>query len=272
MSQSLFSEDLEQAASRDEDFLELAKKQGISQEEALKQVREASIKLSKKRIEGLVGRDELIIQAVSALDELNDTINLLANRLREWYGLHAPERFDQLSSPEQYVRSVQSRDGGSEMGIELKEKDYLVVERQAKTLSVMMDERKALEKYLEELVGELAPNLSEIAGHNLSARLIAKAGSLKRLARQPSSTIQVYGAERALFKHMIKGTPCPKHGLIFQHPSIMGSKKSLRGKLARALAGKLAIAARIDYYSTELNPDLMEDWESRLSEIKGEKR
>ena len=95
---------------------------------------------------------------------------------------------------------------------------------------------------------ELAPNLSSLAGSVLAARLISRAGGLRRLAGMPSSRVQIMGAEKSLFKHLKGHAPSPKHGIIYRHPAVIGSPKRLRGKVARALAGKLAIAARLDYF------------------------
>ncbi len=92
------------------------------------------------------------------------------------------------------------------------------------------------------------PTLSALAGELLGARLIALAGGRDRLARLPSSTIQILGAEKAFFGFRKTGKGMPKHGIIYQHPMIRGSPKGSRGKIARAMAGKLAIAARVDYY------------------------
>jgi nucleolar protein 56 len=94
----------------------------------------------------------------------------------------------------------------------------------------------------------LAPNLKNILTAIIGARLIAKAGSLLRLAQMPSSTIQIIGAEKALFRALKTGTRPPKHGLIFQHPSVNSAPKWQRGKIARALSAKIAIAVRIDVY------------------------
>ena len=85
-------------------------------------------------------------------------------------------------------------------------------------------------------------------GANLSARLISLAGSLEKLSIMPASTIQVLGAQKALFAHLTDGAPPPKHGIIFQHPFIRGNKKKNRGRVARALSGNIAIAARADFF------------------------
>ena len=85
----------------------------------------------------------------------------------------------------------------------------------------------------------------------LGARLISLAGSLEKLAEFPSSTIQVIGASKALFKHLRARAPSPKHGIIYSHPLINTAPWWVRGKIARAVAAKLSLAARIDFYSGE---------------------
>ena len=116
---------------------------------------------------------------------------------------------------------------------------------------------------------EVAPNVTALVGPLLGARLLSLAGSLEELAKLPASTIQVLGAEKALFRALRTGGKPPKHGVIFQFPEIRRSPRWQRGKIARALATKLAIAARVDYFTgryigDELKKKLME----RIDEIK----
>ncbi len=117
---------------------------------------------------------------------------------------------------------------------------------------------------------EVAPNLKAlVGGAKLAARLMSLAGGLKELAMMPASTIQVLGAEKALFRHLRTGAKPPKHGVIFQYPAINRSPWWQRGKIARALAGKLAIAARVDYFSGEyIGEELKKELEQRIQEIK----
>ena len=116
---------------------------------------------------------------------------------------------------------------------------------------------------------EVAPNIRGLVGPLLGARLISLAGGLSRLARLPASTIQVLGAEKALFRALRTGGRPPKHGVIFQYPAIHRSPRWQRGKIARALAAKLAIAARIDAFTGEYKADeLKEELEKRIEEIK----
>jgi nucleolar protein 56 len=116
---------------------------------------------------------------------------------------------------------------------------------------------------------EIAPNLESIAGATIGARLIAKSGGLKELANLPASTIQVLGAEKALFKHLKYGTKPPKHGILFQHPLVHSAPKWQRGKIARLLANKISIAARADYFSQkDIRDILRRDIDKRVEMIK----
>jgi len=116
---------------------------------------------------------------------------------------------------------------------------------------------------------EVAPNIRALVGSLLGARLIALAGGLTSLAKLPASTVQVLGAEKALFRSLRTGTRPPKHGIIFQHSIIHEAKRWQRGKVARALAGKLTIAARIDAFSGKYGGDALKiDLEKRIDEIK----
>jgi nucleolar protein 56 len=114
----------------------------------------------------------------------------------------------------------------------------------------------------------VAPNIKAMLTASVGARIIAKAGSLSRLAVLPASTIQVLGAEKALFRALKTGTRPPKHGLLFQHPLIHAAPKWQRGKIARAVASKVAIAARIDVYRhAEKDLSISKRLDSRIAEI-----
>jgi nucleolar protein 56 len=117
-------------------------------------------------------------------------------------------------------------------------------------------------------MNEIAPNLSELAGPLLGARLIAISGGIEKLAKMASSRIQVLGAEKALFRALRSGARPPKHGIIFQHPFLHEAKRSQKGKVARALAGKIAIAARMDAFSGNFSGDTLKtDLEKRIEKI-----
>jgi nucleolar protein 56 len=126
-----------------------------------------------------------------------------------------------------------------------------------------------LEKYINESMKEVAPNIQCLVGSLLGARLIALVGSLEGLAKCSSGTVQVLGAEKALFRHLRSGEDPPKHGVIFQSSYIHSSKMHQRGKIARALAGKLSIAARVDFFSGEfIGPTLLKDLEKKIEDIR----
>ena len=113
------------------------------------------------------------------------------------------------------------------------------------------------------------PNLRAVAGAQIGAKLIAIAGDSKRLARMPSSTVQVLGAEKALFRHLKEGTKSPKYGVILKHTFIQSTPQRLRGKVARSLAAKISLAIKTDIYSKEfVGEKLRKDLEMKVARIK----
>ncbi len=254
------------------------------------------VALTRLRIQEQSGaRDKMIIQAIEALDDIDKVVNLLVSRLREWYGLHFPELDEILPKHEQYVAfvsAVGSRENATEeklkdlglpeskiekilkaaeksMGAPLGKFDEEIIRKLAREINDLYKLRRQIEDYLEMAMDEVAPNLKALVGAKLAARLMSLAGGLKELAMMPASTIQVLGAEKALFRHLRTGAKPPKHGVIFQYPAINRSPWWQRGKIARALAGKLAIAARVDYFSGEyIAEELKQELERRIQEIK----
>jgi len=149
------------------------------------------------------------------------------------------------------------------------EKDLTEIQALSKNVLELYELRKDMENYVDKTMKEVAPNTRAIAGALLGARLIAIAGSLQNLAMRPASTIQVLGAEKALFRSLKTGARPPKHGLIFQHALLHDAKRWQRGKIARVLAGKLAIAARIDAFGGKyIGESLKADVDRRLAEIR----
>ncbi|MDV3104043.1 C/D box methylation guide ribonucleoprotein complex aNOP56 subunit [Thermococcus waiotapuensis] len=256
----------------------------------------AGVALTRLRIQEQSGaRDKMIIQAIEALDDIDKVTNLLVSRLREWYGLHFPELDEILPKHEQYVAFVKEigpRENATRekleklgfpegkiesilnaaeksMGAPLGKFDSEIIRKLASEINDLYKLRDQVEDYLETAMDEVAPNLKALVGAKLAARLMSIAGGLKELAMMPASTIQVLGAEKALFRHLRSGAKPPKHGVIFQYPAINRSPWWQRGKIARALAGKLAIAARVDYFSGEyIGEELKKELEQRIQEIK----
>jgi len=240
---------------------------------------EVTLEAAKLQVSGALTPDQRIILAVEALDDINETVNVLSERLSEWYGGYFPEsglsgedlgRFiakygsRRNVDPENplYAKAVDS------MGAELEAPDEALIKGFAGSVCSLYDRRKQIEGYIESSMENIAPNLSLLAGPMLGARLISIAGSLEKLAAFPSSTIQVIGANKALFKHLRSRAPSPKHGIIFSHPLINTAPWWQRGKIARALAAKLAMAARMDLYSGEKVPSLEEKLDAKVQQIR----
>ena len=258
-------------------------------------IHNVSMEFSKMRVkEAIEKRDLMVTQAIQTLDDVDKTLNLFMSRIREWYSLHFPELDRLVDKHETYVRlilNLKKRDNftienlekeglpkakteqiakiaESSMGAEVTEQDLEQITAMCKDTLELSQRRDALEKYVDSVMDEVAPNIRALVGSLLGARLIALGGSLGNLARMPASTIQVLGAEKALFRSLRTGTRPPKHGIIFQHTTIHEAKNWQRGKVARVLAGKLAIAARTDAFSGKYIGDkLKADLEKRIKEI-----
>jgi nucleolar protein 56 len=156
----------------------------------------------------------------------------------------------------------------SSMGADIAETDLAQIQALCKNVLGLYQLRQTLESYLDTAMEEVAPNTKALVGSLLGARLIALSGGLENLAKMPASTIQVLGAEKALFRSLKTGTKPPKHGIIFQHTFLHEAKKWHRGKIARALAGKLAIAVRADAFGgRHLGEELKANLERRIGEI-----
>ena len=255
-----------------------------------------SIELAKLRVKRAAEkRDLLIAQAIQTLDDLDRTVNLFMGRLREWYGVHFPELDRLIEKHETYARFVRDlgdrenfssesveREGlpkerakhvadvaEASMGADMAEQDLAEAQALSKNVLELYELRKDMESYVDKTMEEVAPNTRAVAGALLGARLIAIAGSLQNLAMKPASTIQVLGAEKALFRSLKTGARPPKHGLIFQHALLHDAKRWQRGKIARVIAGKLAIAARTDAFGGKyVGEALKAAIDKRLDEIR----
>ncbi|MFQ5908022.1 MAG: NOP5/NOP56 family protein [Thermoplasmata archaeon] len=219
-------------------------------------LRRAMIVLGKKRMQRAVQPADHVIQGIRTLDELTHARDLLMERLRDWYALHFPElarmveavRFTELVA-ERGHRNEMPLEAGDSLGADIEAKDLHPIQELASNLRALQRERTKLEGYLEGRMQEVAPNVAHLAGPLVGARLLALAGGLEELSRKPASTIQLLGAEKAMFRHLRKGTKPPKHGVLFQHPWVHSAPYWQRGPIARALAGKIAIASRADAYT-----------------------
>jgi nucleolar protein 56 len=265
-------------------------------EEYRELAREVALQLLREKLKISVSRrDLMIVHGVNAIEDLNKQINLIYTRCREWYGIHFPELQDFIKDPEEYLKMVNkigSRKNINEeklleiigkhkyfneiintakksIGIELNKEDEDQIRNLAEEGLRLISLRNKIEDYLASLMEYEAPNIIAVTGPIIGAKLIALAGGLEKLAMLPASTIQIMGAEKALFRFLKTRKGAPKHGIIFQHPYIHTAPKWQRGKIARAIAAKISIAAKIDYFSGEYRgSELREMLEKRIKEIK----
>ena len=240
---------------------------------------DAMMVLGKRRVRKAAGIDAHLAQAVGALDDMFEAENLLYERLDEWYGLHFPE-LSKMVRREKFVdliashgnREMMSLDFGDSVGSPIPEDERQAVMQIAAEVRSMAGERARLSALIEKRMKELAPNVTQLAGPVLGARLVSLAGGLDELAKLPSSTIQLLGAEKALFRHLKDRTRPPKHGVLFQHPLVHQAPYWQRGAISRAFASKIAIAARADFYSRRMIADqLRADLDKSLASLRDRK-
>lgn len=262
-----------------------------------KRKRELFIKKAKKETkEALKSRDVFLGNVSKTIDGMDEASHILMEKLEELYSSYFPELkledkkkyakialfFDKKAPDEKMLEKIVGQDktrdlilkAQNSLGADLKQEDLKIIKTYAKELINIYSLRDSLNSYLEELAQEICPNMKHITNASIAAKLIAHVGSLRKLALLPASTIQVLGAEKALFKHLRskrKINP-PKHGIIFQYPQIGTAPKTERGKLARLFATKLAIAAKADAFSHNfVAKELKDNIEKRLKEIRNKK-
>jgi len=222
--------------------------------------------------------DNMIIQTIALIDQLDKDINTFSMRIREWYSYHFPELVKIVNDNHMYAKvahHIKSRkdftedklaglveivmDEGkaqaifdaskSSMGMDISPIDLINIESFATRVIGLIDYRVKLHTYLQNKMFQVAPNLQALIGDLVGARLIAHAGSLTNLAKYPASTVQILGAEKALFRALKTRGKTPKYGLIF-HSSFIGKAGAKnKGRVSRYLANKCTIASRIDCFS-----------------------
>ena len=259
------------------------------------QLRQFALDFSSNKVRRISEKLDLhISQSINALDELDKIINVIGARLREWYGLHFPELDYLIQNIFTYAEIVKLAGNRNNidlnmlenLGIESKRADMIlvavqrskggdileenlsIIKKLANEVIMQTELRKILAHQIEEMMEKIAPNIKELLTATVGARLMAKAGSLQKLSVMPASTIQIIGAEKALFRSLKTGAPPPKHGILFQHPILHSAPKWQRGKMARAIASKVAIAARIDLFRNgEKDLHISEQLNKRIAEI-----
>jgi len=241
--------------------------------------------------------DNMIIQSIALLDQLDKDINTFCMRIREWYSYHFPELIKIVPENALYakvVKLVKNRKeltadkldeleailmdsaraqavidaSKSSMGMDISPVDLLNIDMFASRVIGITEYRKELSTYLRSKMSVVAPNLAVLIGDTVGARLISHAGSLTNLAKCPASTVQILGAEKALFRALKTKGNTPKYGLIFHSSFIGRAGAKNKGRISRYLANKCSIASRIDCFSEEsttiFGSKLKEQVEDRL--------
>ncbi|MEM0159666.1 MAG: hypothetical protein QW393_02790 [Candidatus Micrarchaeaceae archaeon] len=216
--------------------------------------------------------EKSIIQAINAYLELEKLRNMLFERLEEWYSLHFPElspssqsayaKFivefgkDKKMATEEGLKSIfgdKSREVfaaiSKSIGAEPSSSEYAQIKGIANAVLWLAEMQKGIDNFIEEKSKSVMPNLSYLIDYKVAAQLLSKAGSLSKLAMMPASTIQLLGAEKALFKHIKFRSKAPKYGYIFKLPQVMNAQKDRKGRIARVIAAKIAIASKADAFS-----------------------
>lgn len=243
--------------------------------------------------------DIMIVQAIGLLDDLDKEINIYAMRVREWYGWHYPEMAKILNDNMFYARcvlrmgmrtnckncdfsdiladeaveSILKKTAETSMGTEISEFDLINIKSLCDQVVSLSEYRTQLFEYLKNRMAAIAPNLTLMVGELVGARLIAHSGSLINLAKHPASTIQILGAEKALFRALKTKTDTPKYGLIY-HASLIGqAAPKNKGKISRVLAAKTALAIRVDALGDNEGPTIAYDnklkVEARIRQLEG---
>jgi len=231
--------------------------------------------------------DTMIVQAIGLLDDLDKELNTYAMRLREWYGWHFPELGKIVPDHQMYAKALmkmgvrtscksldfsdilpeevelEMKDAAEiSMGTEVSEDDIANILQLCDQVVSLSEYRAQLWDYLRNRMQAIAPNLTTVVGELVGARLIAHAGSLMNLAKQPASTVQILGAEKALFRALKTKHDTPKYGLIY-HASLVGqAEPKHKGKISRVLAAKCALSIRVDALGDTSEPTV--GYEGRL--------
>lgn len=245
--------------------------------------------------EALKSRDMLLGQIAKSIDAVDEAIHLLTEKIEDAYGSYFPElkledkrkyaevilMFDRKNPDANALEQIVGAKKAGELverakkslGADLKEDDMKMIREFARQIVEMHKLREQMDAHQEKMAQEVCPNIKYVANAAIAAKLIAHTGSLRKLALLPASTVQVLGAEKALFKHLrSKGRiGSPKHGIIFQYPAIGTAPKHQRGKIARALATKIAIASKADAFSHNfIAEELKRNLDKRIEEIRKE--
>jgi len=258
------------------------------------EMREKMIKKAKEGITSAYSNEETaLMQAINAYLETNKSYNLAFERLSEWYGIYFPEikvaspkaladlaivlnekggiskeKINEIINDDQKSESIYNK-ARSTIGREMNANEQKALVGFARMSNSLYDTLVALESYIKLASTAIMPNATFLTDEKIAAELLSKAGSLERLATMPASTIQLLGAEKALFKHIKFGSKPPKYGVLFKLAEVSNGPRDRRGRIARVYATKISIALKADYFSKNFIAEkLKEDLERSIKKIK----
>lgn len=221
--------------------------QDLEERPALPDLRSLMLEYAKYRVRKEFTQDQYVRKFYSLVPEIDKSLNLILEKVMN-FGLITGRNYNS-DDPCRYLESLR--------GLDLPEDIARMIESVSSAAAGLCTMKKDLVGFLSQRIVQIMPNTSAIAGEELAAELLFHAGSLENLAMMPASSIQVLGAEKALFRHFVSGTPPPKHGVLFHYRGMSSLKPRMRGKIARMLSGKIAIAARADLAGTRIDTDSM---------------
>lgn len=240
------------------DWLE-AQKLGLvsGRQEYVDAVRRVCVYLAEAGMAATTAKTDVeLLQMVRMLDETDTVINLMTERLVDWY----------ISMTPAFSRKYQGA-SGQKLVFMIGKKGTEPMKKISREITSLTNARTVLMKEVSVKAVEVLPNMSALVGGLVAARLVSRAGGLTAAARMPGSSLQVIGAEAALFSHIRTGSSSPKHGIIFQHRRVHNAPREIRGHVARLLAAKLAIAARLDLYRGKLAPEFVEEANAKVDAL-----
>ncbi len=265
--------------------------------ETIEEKRRRFLENAKAAVAGAYATDEhAVMQAINSYNNVEKIKNMLHERLEEWYSIYFPElKMDNQSTYAKFVLKFGANkkeatkeqltnlvgESGAELhsaiqrsiGREPSKDEYRAIRRMAEQEVQLGELSEEIDAYLKESTKNVMPNIVYLIDYKIAAELLAKAGSLNRLAYLPASTVQLLGAEKALFKHMKFGSRPPKYGILFKLPEVTAAPKRDKGRLARLYATKISIAAKADAFSHNfIAEDLKKSIDLHAKEIKDNPR
>ncbi len=216
--------------------------------------------------------EQSLFKALTMYDSLNKQFNNLFELVEDWFSLQNYIKYKEFSDNYKFIKYLTETDTNTLqkdifISKELKKEELELIKDVALSAKKLYEDKEKIEKYLEKMAGIRYPTVSAILGPILTFRMINLNKSLKEFASLPASTIQMIGAESALFRHLRYKKKAPKYGFLFSHPTLQAISAKNRGKMARFMANKIAIAAKLDLNNKPVDKSLIEQIEKKKREL-----